>query len=283
MQFGNNQAERLTREGLEALRQGRASEARSRFEEAARAERENARIWLLLAIACRAQRMRRPRRRRSDRLLEIEPQSMRGLIMKGDCRARAGEERVAVLLLQERAAARGGGSRCRRPTSPSFAAPRTAAPARCPACARLEELAGGARAGAREAQPALPAVARHHGGAQAGLFPGAHAAYYFPELPQTQFFDTADFDWAPAVEAATDAIRRELWAVLAGGLEGFRPYIQSEPNRAAPHRLLDKKDWSALFLCENGKRFEEAIARCPKTWEAVRRRRSPGSSGRRRR
>jgi aspartyl/asparaginyl beta-hydroxylase (cupin superfamily) len=33
--------------------------------------------------------------------------------------------------------------------------------------------------------------------------------------------------------------------------------------------LLDKRDWSALFLCENGKRSEEMIARCPKTWEAV--------------
>ena len=54
MQIGNHEAERLAREGLEALRQGRAGEARGRLEAAARAERENARIWLLLAVACRA-------------------------------------------------------------------------------------------------------------------------------------------------------------------------------------------------------------------------------------
>ncbi len=28
-------------------------------------------------------------------------------------------------------------------------------------------------------------------------------------------------------------------------------------------------DWSALFLCENGKLFDQALARCPQTWDAV--------------
>jgi aspartyl/asparaginyl beta-hydroxylase (cupin superfamily) len=35
------------------------------------------------------------------------------------------------------------------------------------------------------------------------------------------------------------------------------------------NHLLDSKDWSALFLCENGEIFEEALAQCPRTWEAV--------------
>jgi aspartyl/asparaginyl beta-hydroxylase (cupin superfamily) len=95
--------------------------------------------------------------------------------------------------------------------------------------------------------------------------------YYFPELPQIQFYDTAAFDWVPAVEAATRAIRDELKSLLAEGMEGFRPYIQSDPNRPRldDNHLLDSSDWSARFLCENGSVSEEAVARCPATWEAV--------------
>ena len=55
--------------------------------------------------------------------------------------------------------------------------------------------------------------------------------YYFPGLPQIQYFDPADFAWAPAIEAATDAIRAEIAPILAAGAGGFRPYIQTDPNR----------------------------------------------------
>jgi aspartyl/asparaginyl beta-hydroxylase (cupin superfamily) len=88
-------------------------------------------------------------------------------------------------------------------------------------------------------------------------------------LPHIQFYDPAMFDWSRGVEAATDLVREELRSVLAGGLEGFRPYIASEANQPRSHPLLDNTDWSALFLCENGRRFEDAIARCPQTWKAV--------------
>jgi aspartyl/asparaginyl beta-hydroxylase (cupin superfamily) len=96
--------------------------------------------------------------------------------------------------------------------------------------------------------------------------------FYFPELPQIQFFNPAGFDWVPEVEARTEVIRAELEALLASvGTKDFRPYIQSDPNRPRTdgNRLLDSADWSALFLCENGKMGEEVIERCPKTWEAV--------------
>lgn len=55
------------------------------------------------------------------------------------------------------------------------------------------------------------------------------------------------------------------------GTKDFKPYIQSDANRprADENKLLDSSDWSALFLCENGRRSEEIIARCPRTWEAV--------------
>jgi aspartyl/asparaginyl beta-hydroxylase (cupin superfamily) len=103
------------------------------------------------------------------------------------------------------------------------------------------------------------------------IFVQEPTGYYFPELPQVQFFEREAFDWVPGVESATAAIRDELEALLSTGIEGFQPYIRSEANRPRldDNALLDNSDWSARFLCENGRRHEETIARCPRTWQAV--------------
>src|SRR4051812_16396279 len=98
MQLGDQDVERLTREGTQLLQQGRAAEARGRFQAAAGTGRGGAQVWLLLAIACRAQTDRAAEEEALDRLLAIEPQAVRGLIMKADCRLGAGDERAAVYL-----------------------------------------------------------------------------------------------------------------------------------------------------------------------------------------
>lgn len=54
MQFANQDVERLAREGVQLLQQGRALDARGRFEAAAATGRAGTQIWLLLAVACRA-------------------------------------------------------------------------------------------------------------------------------------------------------------------------------------------------------------------------------------
>ena len=93
--------------------------------------------------------------------------------------------------------------------------------------------------------------------------------YYFPELPQIQFYEREQFDWVPAIEASTDFIRQELSEVLATGLEGFQPYLRTHAYEPRDNPLMENFDWSVLFLTENGKRFEDAIARCPRTWAAL--------------
>src|SRR5207302_697099 len=47
-------------------------------------------------------------------------------------------------------------------------------------------------------------------------------AFTYPGLPAVQFFDTAQFDWAPVAEAATPAIRAELDSLLSAGTDEFR-------------------------------------------------------------
>jgi hypothetical protein len=93
--------------------------------------------------------------------------------------------------------------------------------------------------------------------------------YYFPGLPQRQFYPREEFGWAPAVERASEAIAAELRALLAEGGH-FSPYLQSSANQPAMNErgLLDSDDWSACYLIQNG--AVTAVGdRCPQTLAAL--------------
>ncbi|HEY0627349.1 MAG TPA: aspartyl/asparaginyl beta-hydroxylase domain-containing protein [Allosphingosinicella sp.] len=268
MQLNNQEIERLAREGVAALQQGRPAEARSRFESVTATGRAGVQIWLLLATACRAQQDTAAEEAAVDQALKIEPQLVRGLVMKGDCRAKLGDDRNAVFLYKKA---------LRLASDQTLPQDLVAELRRAETAAAQIDARFASDLDASLAAEGLPAERRsarfqHSLDIMAGrkqVYLQEPTGYYFPELPQVQYFDTTLFDWVPAVEAATDAIRQELVAVMEPGLDGFRPYIQSDPNQPRYHPLLDKRDWSALFFCENGVLSDEVIARCPKTWEAV--------------
>ena len=92
-----------------------------------------------------------------------------------------------------------------------------------------------------------------------------------PELPAIQFFHREDFDWAPAVEAATPAILAELEAVSSDDRAGFEPYVQTRPGEASGQfAALDRNlAWGAYFLWKHGSRIDAHCARCPETVAAV--------------
>lgn len=270
MQLSNQEAENLIREGVEALQQGRSADARARFEPVTQTGRANAQIWLLLAVACRAENDAAAEEAALDQLLVLEPQAVRGHIMKGDCRAHADDERGALHCYE--------------------IAMLIAANQEIPAdlrgeLQRAESWIARFRAHVVEQREAkliargLPPEKRsarfqHSLDILAGrkrIYVQEPTGYYFPELPQIQFFDPAAFDWVPAIEGVAGAIKREITDLLAAGTQGFRPYMQAHTDRprADANQLLDNIDWSALFLCENGMVSEAIIARCPRTWEAV--------------
>lgn len=94
--------------------------------------------------------------------------------------------------------------------------------------------------------------------------------FYFPELPQRQFYDPAEFNWVNDLIAAADDIRGELNALLADHA-GFVPYVDADSD--APHvrasALTGSKDWSAFHLLKDGVRIDENADRCPKTMAAL--------------
>jgi aspartate beta-hydroxylase len=105
--------------------------------------------------------------------------------------------------------------------------------------------------------------------------------YYFPGLPQIQFYDRRQFPWLDAVEAASPAIREELEGVMRER-DAFRPYVQSDPARPrnAQAGMADNPDWSAFYLVKDGATIETNAARCPRTMAALSQVPLPRISGR---
>lgn len=102
------------------------------------------------------------------------------------------------------------------------------------------------------------------------LFLQQPTSFYFPELPQRQFFGRDEFPWTAALEAETAAIRQELLAVMRD--EGaFQPYVEDEPNRPPGEfgTLKNNPDWSAYYLIKGGEPASGATARCPRTMAAL--------------
>ena len=96
------------------------------------------------------------------------------------------------------------------------------------------------------------------------------SVFYYPYLAQRQFFEPEEFDWVPAIEAATPAIREELLALVGEGAD-FRPYVEDEQNRPVRqfHHLNNNPEWSAFYLWRDGMLVEENARRCPRTVEAL--------------
>jgi len=94
--------------------------------------------------------------------------------------------------------------------------------------------------------------------------------YFFPGLPQIQFYERSDFPWLDKVEAATADIRAELIEILKQE-SAFRPYVEGNPSlpQTDAQGMLNNPEWSAFYLWKNGAIVAENAARCPKTLNAL--------------
>ena len=90
--------------------------------------------------------------------------------------------------------------------------------------------------------------------------------YFFPELPQIQFYDREAFPWLDKVEAATADIRAELLEVMKED-SAFKPYVEHNPARPRKEQaaMTGNPDWSAFYLMKFGEIVPENAARCPRT------------------
>ncbi len=263
-------ARSLARQGMQALKSGDAALARRSFEAIVAAGADDASACLALALACRALGEAPAALAAVDRALGREPRNVRALICKGDILEAMGDARAASsFYLAAVTQARAAGA-----VPEDLRADVARAEARCSqVVGKLEEgirvrLAdrglGDGRASARFQQSLDILFGRK------SVYHQQPRYYYFPGLPQVQFYDRAAFPWMDRLEAATAAIREELEEVMAQGA-AFTPYVQSDPRRPRKEQdgLTDNPAWSAFYLWKNGEIVPENAARCPRTLEAL--------------
>ena len=263
-------ARALARAGMDALRRGDARQARSSFDRIVTAGADDASACLALGLACRGLGDLDAALAAVDRALTHEPRDLRALIFKGDVLAALGDVRGSssfylAAVTQARAMGR----------VPADLKPELdRAQSLCERVAgHLEEsvrsrLAGQGLAGGGSGARFLESLDIMFGHKQAYFQQPRY--YFFPGLPQIQFYDRATFAWMDRVEAATADIRAELAEVLRED-SAFRPYVQGDPKRPRKEQdgMLDNPDWSAFYLWKNGEAVPENAARCPRTLEAL--------------
>jgi aspartate beta-hydroxylase len=259
----------LWRTGAQALRGGDPRGALKAFQSIIDSGRADATVWLGVAIARRDLKDLPGESEALDRVLAQEPYNLRALVMKGDHYVRAKDPAAASSYY--RAAARLGEATADLPADLRAEAARAAAAAaeltavyETHLKATLQAKGLGAP-GSRRMAAALDLML-----GKTEIFLQQPKQFYFPELPQIQFYPRESTPWLAAVDAATDSIREELIGVLKDE-HLFRPYIEREPDRPFfdTHGLLDDPGWSALFLYKGGEPVADNLARCPKTMAAL--------------
>ncbi|UGB37703.1 aspartyl/asparaginyl beta-hydroxylase domain-containing protein [Frateuria soli] len=93
---------------------------------------------------------------------------------------------------------------------------------------------------------------------------------YFPGVPSRTYYPRERFPEHARLEAAFDAIRGELRAVLSQADDPFVPFLGAPSAAAVAARLLDatgpqEAAWDAFFFYRHGARHDANCARCPRT------------------
>ena len=249
--------------GLAALQSGQYKAARDHLQRVVREGPIAPQLWLYLAQACMEIGDADAAHKALDQVLAAEPRGLYPLLMKGDLLDAAGDDRGALAFYRRALAAAAGvdtlspdlQQRLERARATSDEAERRFE-AHLDACL--------AEAGIRERPPRFARSLAIAAGKQE-IYLQQPTTFYYPELPQTPWYDPVAFDWTEAFESRVAEIRAEIEPLLAEG-SGLVPYVEAEPNRPTRgHSLLGDDNWSALYLWKNGARVEEVAARCPVT------------------
>lgn len=261
----------LGRAGADALNRGDPAAARPLFEQIVAARPADTEAWFGLAFACRGLEDGAGQLNALDRVLALDPRHLPALLLKADHYAAVGDIRSA-----------GAFYRAAVSRAPPLA---TLTPHLRSEVHRAEQISAQysrryeAHLRAELSKAGFdPASSSRRFSQSLDLLLGKKQIYlqsptsfYFPELPQRQFYERDEFPWLAELEARTDHIREELLDVTRDE-RAFQPYVQSNASRPPMDYgdLLDNLDWSAFFLIQSGAEVAQNAARCPRTMTALR-------------
>ncbi len=261
----------LARAAADALRRGDPRAARDLFLRAAQAGQADVPVFIGLAYSCRALDDWAGMAASVDRVLVLDPRNLRALVMKGDSLEHAGDSRAASAYY--RAALRSSPPLDKLP--PDLAQEmRRAQQASEMFTQRYEEHM---RSWLEQKGLQAATLPDTRVGQSVGILLGRQRAYaqepryfYLPQLPQKQFYESNEFPWLAALEAATPAIRAEVHELLRDA-DAFKPYVPTDPNRLPANQrvMAGNPAWSAFHLWQRGQLHEANAARCPQTLAAL--------------
>lgn len=256
-------------EGLAALRAGDAVQAERLLERAVAGETVGAPGWLALAFSRVHLDKGEAALEAVDQALALEPRNLRALLFKADHLDRLGQERSAVAFYQ--AALQVASGQASLPADVQAALGRARE-----ACDRASAHYENYLLESLEAQGYQPGAASRFSESLDIAFGKCPVQlqqptrYYFPGLPQRAFYERSEFDWVPALEAATAAIREEVLALEREGGQ-FQPYLEARSDIPALNNsaTLGSLDWGACYLWREGSPVEAVLQRCPNTVAAL--------------
>ena len=262
------EADRMIREGVTALQCGDAAIALRLFRQA-EGTAGIPQPHILIARACRALGDEAGEETALDKTLAERPRDVRALLMKGDRRAERRDDRAATAFYKiALASARASGPPPAGLTADLHRAEAYLAGAVGRYQAHLDEqLAAAGFSAGRIAPRVRQAIDILSGTRQ--IFLQQPNSFYFPGLPNIEFYERGMFPWLPEVEAAAPAMRAELEAVMAEDGD-FPPYVEAHPDRPVPpNPLLNDPHWGAFHLWRSGAPVAGNANRCPRTMAAL--------------
>lgn len=251
-------------EGLEALQRRDTARAVALLREGAIHAPAGEVPWVALSNAELAEGRHDAAEAALDRQLELAPRDVGSLLLKARLREMAGDARAASSFYRaalNQAAVDG-------------AAPPALAALHAHAARFLEQADAGFEAHLLERldgelSPTMRAAVDLLTGKRQ-LYLQEPSVFYYPGLPQKQFYDAGQFPWLEPMLALVPQMQAELAAVLGNGADGFAPYVHRKAHRPAPNSpLLDSEAWTAFHFWRDGVENAENAARCPATMAAL--------------
>jgi aspartyl/asparaginyl beta-hydroxylase (cupin superfamily) len=231
-------------------------------------------LWLNLAGACRALGDTTAAFGAVEGALQVEPRSFLALLMKASLLERQGSVREAGLAY---------GVALTQAPDPEVldpAARRALEHARSVHADHSEGLrrqllaaVSDAKALGRSAESRRIGTFIEHLVGTRRIFHQRPTTFFYPGLPSIEFYPREDFPWLTDIEAASDAIRRELFAVMSDDelAARFGPYVDYPPGLPLDQwaELNQSPRWSAFFLFRDGEPVSGNADRCPATMAAL--------------
>ena len=262
--------QQMTQMSYSALQAGDCNKAKSGFEQIIETGRADTTHWLGLAYACSRLGYNAKSQQAVDKSLELEPRNLRAVLLKAELLTQQGQSRPALQHHQ-------------------YALKLAANAPDLPADIRQNLIiAKKACADMENKYRSFLMERLHAGGFTSGfdnprfqysldlmfgskeIYYQQPRRYYYPGLPQIQFYERSQFDWIAGIEEQTDQIRKELTAVM-NDPSRFSPYVKSDNKHLGRNDqgLDDNDDWSALYLWDHSRLVPENAPLFPNTLKAL--------------